>query len=248
MVQADFGPGIDLPKRLKKLEDAVQALSTRDILQNASIGNGGITVNGGQIHVTNGGSIVVDGSGTITLPTGAFSSGSVTTNALTVNGNSNTTGTATVGTLSATGGVSASGNVSAGGSGNFPSGVNSTGVYNNLLTSSYRVQYVWSGGDMGYVPSSRRFKQDITTAPDIKSAMLAMRVVTFRYMAAVHELGDAAAVEWGVIAEELDALGLRWAVDYDAEGLPFGVKYERLTLAVIPVIQDHEERLKAAGL
>lgn len=140
------------------------------------------------------------------------------------------------------------GNVTASGSGTFPAGVNSTGVYNNLLTSAYRVQYVWSGGDMGYVPSSRRFKQDIVNAPDVKEAMLAMRVVTFRYKIAVEELGDEAAVEWGVIAEELHELGLHWAVDYDEEGLPFGVKYERLALACIPVIQDHEERLKAAGL
>lgn len=145
------------------------------------------------------------------------------------------------------GNVSASGTIS-GSTGTFPTGVNSVGVYNNLLTSAYRVQYVWSGGDMGYVPSSRRFKEDITDAPDVKAAMLAMRVVTFRYKVAVEELGDDAAVEWGVIAEELHGLGLHWAVDYDDEGLPFGVKYERLALACIPVIQDHELRLQAAGL
>lgn len=127
-------------------------------------------------------------------------------------------------------------------------GVRSVGVYNNLLTSGYRVQYVDSNGFMGYVPSSRRFKSDIEAAPDVKAAALALEVVTFRYDQAIAQFGDAARVEWGVIAEDLHELGLTWAVDYDEDGEPFGVKYERLVLAVFPVIQDHEARLSAAGL
>ncbi len=146
------------------------------------------------------------------------------------------------------GNVSASGNVTAAGAGVFTAGVSSVGVYNNLLTSAYRVQYVNSGGAMGYVPSSRRFKQDIQPAPDVKAAMLALQVVTFRYIEAVEAFGDDAAVEWGVIAEDVDALGLHWLVDYDEDGKPFGVRYERLALALIPVVQDHELRLRAAGL
>lgn len=156
-------------------------------------------------------------------------------------------GTVAMGTVNASGDVTAT-NVAATGQGTFPAGVNSVGVYNALLPSSYRVQYIMNTGDMGYVPSSRRFKQDIATAPDVKSAMLAMRVVTFRYDAAVQEQGEDAAIEWGVIAEEIHGLGIYWAVDYDENGLPFGIKYERLVLACIPVIQDHEDRLNAAGL
>lgn len=148
----------------------------------------------------------------------------------------------------AMGSVNASGDIAADGRGDFTAGLGSVAAYNNLLPSSYRVTYIMDTGDVGYVPSSRRFKQDIATAPDVKSAMLAMRVVTFRYNAAVAALGDDAAIEWGVIAEEIHALGIYWAVDYDADGLPFGVKYERIVLALIPVVQDHEARLKAAGL
>lgn len=146
------------------------------------------------------------------------------------------------------GGFSTPGSIHAAGALTGDTGVNSVGVYNNLLTTAYRVQYVNSAGPMGYVPSSRRFKRDIATAPDIRESLLAMRIVTFRYNAAVEELGDDADVEWGVIAEELHDLGLTWAVDYDDEGLPFGVKYERLVLAVVPVVQDHERRMRAAGI
>lgn len=146
--------------------------------------------------------------------------------------------------------VQAGGNItSTAGAGTFPAGVNSTGVYGNLVsTGAYRVQYINVSGAMGYVPSSRQFKQDIQTAPSADEAMLAMRVVTFRYKQAVEEIGEDAALEWGVIAEEMHDLGLTWLVDYDADGKPEGVKYERLVLAVIPVVQDHERRLVAAGL
>ena len=145
--------------------------------------------------------------------------------------------------------VNVSGNVTAGGTGTFTAGVNSTGVYGNLVSSgAYKVQYINVSGAMGYVPSSGRYKQDVATAPSAAEAMLAMRIVTFRYIQAVAELGDEAAIEWGVIAEEMHDLGLTWLVDYDADGAPEGVKYERLVLAVIPVVQDHEARLNAAGL
>jgi hypothetical protein len=148
-----------------------------------------------------------------------------------------------------TGNVNATGNVTADGTGTFTAGVNSPAVYSNLVSAGpYRVQYIASSGAMGYVPSSRQFKTDIQTAPTVTEAMLAMRVVTFRYLNAVQELGDGAAVEWGVIAEEIHELGLTWLVDYDSEGNPQGVKYERLVLATIPVLQDHEDRLNAAGL
>jgi hypothetical protein len=126
-------------------------------------------------------------------------------------------------------------------------GVSSTGVYNNLLTTSYRVQYINSAGPMGYVPSSFQFKQDIfTVGPD--EAAFALHVVTYRYIQAVEQFGEDAPWEDGVLAEELHSLGFTWAVDYDDDGRPFGVKYERLILAYIPIVQDHEKRLKAAGL
>lgn len=135
------------------------------------------------------------------------------------------------------GNISASGNVS-GASGAFPGGVSSVGVYNNQLTTAYRVQYVNSAGPMGYVPSSRRWKRDIAPA-DVRAEDLAqLQLVSFRYRQAVAELGDAAAVEVGLIAEDVDAIpGLRWLVDYDEDGTPAGIRYERLALALLPLLQ-----------
>lgn len=125
-------------------------------------------------------------------------------------------------------------------------GLRSAGVYSNLLSTSYRAVWVTSSnGDLGYVPSSRRFKQDEALAPDVAEALMGIQVVTYRYKQAVEELGDAAALEWGVIAEDLHALGLTWLVDYDEDGSPFGVRYDRLALALLPTVQDHEARIAA---
>ena len=159
------------------------------------------------------------------------------------------------GTVTATGNISAGGAVS-GSTGTFNGGVKSTDVYNRLVSGSpYKVQYVDSSGQMGYVPSSRRYKRDIVTAElDVRSIMALLRVVTFRYLGAVELSGEDAAVEWGVIAEEIHDLGLTWLVDYNEDGLPDGVKHERFAILLIMNAKDQQsqiddlyERLSAIG-
>ena len=68
MAGINLGPDHALAIRLQQMEDAIKELSTRDVLQNASIGQGGLTVNGtGSINVTGGGSINVTGGGTVNV-------------------------------------------------------------------------------------------------------------------------------------------------------------------------------------
>lgn len=124
-------------------------------------------------------------------------------------------------------------------------GVNSVGVYNTLVSGSpYKVQYVMNDGTMGYVPSSRRYKQDIKTAElDVRAVMRQLRVVTFRYIEAASLHGDAAAVEWGLIAEEVHALGLTWLVDYNESGEPDGLKHERWAVLLILDAQNKQMQI-----
>lgn len=174
-------------------------------------------------------------------------------------GNLASSGTTWAGPVSSPSTVTASGDITAGGTVTAPTGMNSIGVYNNLLSTSYRAVWCSSTGGtgaFGYVPSSRRFKQNIATAElEIRKILPKLRVVTFRYMAAVENSGDGAPTEWGVIAEEIDALGLTWLVDYDEDGLPFGVKHERFAFLLILDAQDKQTqidaitaRLDAAGI
>lgn len=124
-------------------------------------------------------------------------------------------------------------------------GLYSVGVYNNSVAygGAYRAVWVHNDGTVGYVPSSRRFKQNITTASIPREDLFAVRVVWFRYINAVENIGDDAAVELGVIAEEIHDLGLTWLVDYDEDGAPFGVKHDRMAFIAILMAQELQSQV-----
>jgi hypothetical protein len=138
MVQINLGPAHDLGIRLRDMEQSIAKLSTRDVLQYASIGMGGPTVlgggsisvkDGGSLNVQDGGTLNVSGaanfSGSLTLPSGALVAGGAITAATSIAaGTSLTAGTSLNGqSLALSGGtgavtgvssLSASGAVSAG--------------------------------------------------------------------------------------------------------------------------------------
>ena len=115
----------------------------------------------------------------------------------------------------------------------------------NPVVTSYVAAYLNSDGRLGATPSSRRFKQQITQWSMNWQALFAVELFAYKYNAAVDELGAKAPREIGLMAEDLDALGLTWLVVYDEDGLPWAVAYERLSLLLIPAVQDHEKRLSA---
>lgn len=120
------------------------------------------------------------------------------------------------------------------------SAVDFPGVYGNSLSGSWRNVYIKSTGELGWVASSRQFKKNIKTWSPDRQAILAMRLVEFQYKVAIDPDG---AIQHGLIAEELHELGLTWLVDYGTSGVPEGVRYDLISLALLSVVQDHEERL-----
>jgi len=149
------------------------------------------------------------------------------------------------GFVSAGGDITAGGNVSStSGRGVFAAGVTSPAVYGTSLTYGglYKVQYIHADGTMGYVSSSRRFKQDEEPAVivDIRDIMRRFQIFTFRYIEAVANIGDAAAIEWGPMAEDVHAAGLYWLVEYDESGRPEGVRHERFAYLAIMDGQDKQ--------
>lgn len=117
-------------------------------------------------------------------------------------------------------------------------------VYNRVLSGSYRVAYVNSSGVLGWVSSSRRYKKSIRPALVDPQAVLTLELVTFLYKAEIdtERLGE---LQYGLIAEQLDELGLDWLVDYGQDGQPEGVRYDRLALALLPVVQQQATQLEA---
>lgn len=123
-------------------------------------------------------------------------------------------------------------------------GLLNASVYGRTLNGSYRVCYVKDDGTLGWVSSSRRYKKNIKPAEVNTDAVLAMELVTFLYKVEI-DTERLAELQHGLIAEDLDALGLDWLVDYGEDGQPEGVRYDRIALALLPVIQRQEQRIAA---
>lgn len=117
-------------------------------------------------------------------------------------------------------------------------------VYSTDLSSfTRRTVWISDGGLFGYAPSTVKTKQDIVDTAVLADAVRKIDVVDFRYKKAVEALGDAAAVETGVIAEQLIELGLDQFVFFDDAGEPAGVHYEMLSVAVLRLAQSLADRL-----
>lgn len=103
-------------------------------------------------------------------------------------------------------------------------------------------------GRLGTASSSRRYKQDEQPAGIDTDAVLSIEPKRFRYIEQVEEYGDAAAIEFGLIAEDLHAAGLSpWVVyrEVDGEILPDGVNYPMLVVAQQAAIRAQQAQIDA---
>jgi hypothetical protein len=116
----------------------------------------------------------------------------------------------------------------------------SPGTYNQ--TNSGRAVFVSSDGIMGIGSSSERFKENIEEAQLDLDAIRQLSVKTFTYK---KDFTDDNSPQIGVIAEDLVSLGLTEFVYFDDEGNADGVAYEKLSLALIPLVQETADRLDA---
>jgi len=131
-------------------------------------------------------------------------------------------------------GISTAGGVVSG------NGISSPVTYNQ--NNSGRAMYIASNGLMGVGGSSERFKDNIVDAEIDTEKVLQIAVRNYSYK---KSFSDDQSLQIGVIAEELLALGLNEFVFFDADGVPDGVAYEKLALALFPVVQNQATQLKS---
>lgn len=105
--------------------------------------------------------------------------------------------------------------------------------------------------------SSRRFKTDITPL-DVDDRLLDIKPVSFRYTEQKAEF-EAGEESWsdtnkdvfenglptyrGVIAEELEAMGLNHLVGHDSDGEPYSVAYDQMGFELIPIVARQRDRI-----
>jgi hypothetical protein len=144
--------------------------------------------------------------------------------------------------------VSSSGDVNASGQVVSAGVIVSPGTKANTVTTGYSSLWADASGNFGANTSSRRYKQDITPVLTDLPGFLGLTTYRFRYIAAVEEFGDDAPWELGLIAEDVVEVA-PWACFYEEDGVTVkGINYDRLVVALLNVVQDHEQRLTAAGL
>jgi hypothetical protein len=148
-------------------------------------------------------------------------------------GTVSTTGSiGTTSTLFSAAGISTNGSLTVDG--------NITGINTYVQTNTGRAMFVNSGGLYGIGASSRRFKENIVDAEIDTDAVLDIQVRKFNYKKSFDETMPE---DIGVIAEELEELGLTDFIYFDAEGVPDGVAYEKLALALIPVLKKQQAQI-----
>lgn len=133
------------------------------------------------------------------------------------------------------------------GRGTFDGGVTSADVRARTITSGYAAAWVDAGGVFGCTTSSVRHKQDIRSvdmSPEV-AAMYQAALIEFRYIVDVAENGDLAEWQIGSLAEYFESIGLGRYVFHDIDGLVDGINYERLTIPLIAVVQDLNQRALA---
>ena len=126
-------------------------------------------------------------------------------------------------------------------------------AYNTDITWTRRTGWWGNDGRAGYASSSRRKKTAIRPADEeALAALLDVEPKSFRYRAEIarrtaKRINEGAdyvpAVELGLIAEELDEVGLGFFVYHDENGQPEGIEYGMLTVALLAIARRQRDAL-----
>jgi hypothetical protein len=94
--------------------------------------------------------------------------------------------------------------------------------------------------------SSLKYKVSVKDGQIDLDAVRRLRVVEFQDRGEHEEMGDAAPWYVGLIAEEVDALGLTEFVAYlntEDGPVPDGIQYDRITVALLQLAREQDDRL-----
>ena len=170
----------------------------------------------------------------LVVSSGANISGGLTVGQITSSGSSTFTNTSHA-DITASGDLTLTGRI-----------LGSTGTYNATTTSTANL-FVASNGNFARSTSSRRYKADIQ---DIDYGMTALQLQPRTWVDKTEYEENGQSTEGldripGFIAEELHDLGLTELVQYNEEGQPDAVYYDRMLVAVIPVIKQQQATIEA---
>lgn len=170
----------------------------------------------------------------LVVSSGANISGGLTVGQITSTGSSTFTNTSHA-DITASGDLNLTGRI-----------LGSTGTYNATTTSTANL-FVGTNGNFARSTSSRRYKSDIQ---DIDYGLTALQLQPRTWVDKSEYEANGNSTDGleripGFIAEELHDLGLTELVQYNEDGQPDAVYYDRMLVAVIPVIKSQQARIES---
>ena len=99
---------------------------------------------------------------------------------------------------------------------------------------------------MARVTSSLRYKTEVEDAAIDENALLSLKPVTYvniNEKEKAEQVGGSAKRHLGLIAEDVDAAGLKELVVYDENGKPDALSYDRLSVALLAVIKSAKDEI-----
>jgi trimeric autotransporter adhesin len=111
------------------------------------------------------------------------------------------------------------------------------GIYGKTIASGVQV-IIGSGGKLGTIQSSARYKDDIRPMDKASEAILSLKPVTFRYK---HELDPDSIPQFGLIAEEVEKVNPE-LVGRDEDGKVITVRYEAVNAMLLnEFLKEHHK-------
>ena len=107
------------------------------------------------------------------------------------------------------------------------------GIYGQTSSGGTEV-FINSGGKLGTMTSSLRFKEDVSDMGATGDDLMKLRPVTFRYNAQYDD--GSRLLQYGLIAEEV-AKVYPELVQYDKDGQPLGVRYSMVNAMMLNEVQ-----------
>jgi hypothetical protein len=89
-----------------------------------------------------------------------------------------------------------------------------------------------------------RYKTDIAPLEVDVDNYLSLVPVSYKYKPEIVSEEDSKKTFSGFIAEELEAAGFTDLIDYDDEGRPDGLKYDRITAYLHFIVKNQEARIR----
>lgn len=121
----------------------------------------------------------------------------------------------------------------------------SDGLYSS--SGSGKALHITSGGSIVAYSSSERFKEQIQDASDVNAkALLNLELKSWIYKSSysLQSVGEPIRRVYGLIAEDVERVGLNQYVERDIAGLVEGYKPELWTVT-IPILREHEESIES---